>query len=121
MEALRPTAPAVSDDTSKGGLMVTPYSMTFGPFTLHFPQRNLTKDGEAVRLGSRALDILVVLVENAGVLVSTRELCERVWADSVVDEGALRVHLSAVRKALGDGNEGIRYIVNETGRDTGLP
>ena len=96
--------------------MVTPYSMTFGAFTLHFPQRNLTKDGEAVRLGSRALDILVVLVENAGVLVSTRELCDRVWADNVVDEGALRVHLSAVRKALGDGHEGIRYIVNETGR-----
>jgi predicted ATPase/DNA-binding winged helix-turn-helix (wHTH) protein len=96
--------------------MVTPYSIAFGPFTLHFPQRALTKDGETVRLGSRALDILVVLVESAGVLVSTRELCGRVWADNVVDEGALRVHLSAVRKALGDGNEGIRYIVNETGR-----
>jgi len=96
--------------------MVPPYSLTFGPFSLHFPQRALTKDGEPVRLGSRALDILVVLVESAGQLMSTRDLCDRVWAGSVVDEGALRVHMSALRKALGDSNEGVRYVVNETGR-----
>jgi len=96
--------------------MVTACSFTFGPFSLHFPQRALTKDDEPVRLGSRALDILVVLVENAGALVSTRDLCDRVWADHVVDEGALRVHMAALRKALGDGLQGVRYIVNETGR-----
>ncbi|RAS26446.1 ATP-binding protein [Paraburkholderia bryophila] len=96
--------------------MISPYSIAFGPFTLHFPQRALTKNGEPVRLGSRALDILVVLVESAGTLMPTRDLCARVWADNVVDEGALRVHLSALRKALGDGVDGIRYIVNETGR-----
>jgi hypothetical protein len=39
-----------------------------------------------------------------------------VWAGSVVDEGALRVHMSALRKALGDSSEGVRYVVNETGR-----
>ncbi|MFM0643274.1 winged helix-turn-helix domain-containing protein [Paraburkholderia bryophila] len=96
--------------------MVPPYNIAFGPFTLQFPQRALMKDGEPVRLGSRALDILVVLVESAGALMPTRELCDRVWAGNVVDEGALRVHLSALRKALGDGVDGIRYIVNETGR-----
>jgi DNA-binding winged helix-turn-helix (wHTH) protein len=96
--------------------MTSSYSLTFGPFILHFPQRALTKDGEPVRLGSRALDILVVLVESAGQLMSTRELCDRVWAGSVVDEGALRVHMSALRKALGDSNDGVRYVVNETGR-----
>ena len=78
--------------------MVMPFSFRFGPFAVQFPQRALTKDGQAVRLGSRAIDILVVLLENAGALVSTRRLCERVWADQVVDEGALRVHLSAWRK-----------------------
>jgi len=96
--------------------MVTPCAFTFGPFSLRFPQRALSRDDEPVRLGSRALDILVVLVENAGVLMSTRELCDRVWAGHVVDEGALRVHMAALRKALGDGIQGVRYIVNETGR-----
>jgi predicted ATPase/DNA-binding winged helix-turn-helix (wHTH) protein len=96
--------------------MVMPFSFLFGPFAVHFPQRALTKDGQTVRIGSRAIDILVVLLEHAGTLVSTRHLCDRVWADQVVDEGALRVHLSALRKALGEGPDGLRYIVNETGR-----
>jgi len=83
-------------------------SLTFGPFCLHFPQRALTREGEPIRLGSRAIDILVVLVESAGLLVPTRELCDRVWTDQVVDEGALRVHMSALRKALGDSAGGVR-------------
>ncbi|WP_256703158.1 ATP-binding protein [Burkholderia ubonensis] len=105
-----------STDDLHGGSMVAPFSLTFGLFSLHFPQRTLTRNGEEVRIGSRALDILVVLVESAGALVSTRELCDRVWVDSVVDEGALRVHLSALRKVLSDGNSDVRYIVNEMGR-----
>ena len=96
--------------------MTAPHSLTFGPFILQFPQRALLKDGVPLKIGSRALDILVMLVEHAGALVSTRELCDSVWAGSVVEEGALRVHLSALRKVLGDGPHGARYIVNETGR-----
>lgn len=96
--------------------MTAPYSLAFGPFTLQFPQRILLKDGTPLKIGSRALDILVVLVEQAGVLVSTRNLCDSVWVDNVVEEGALRVHLSALRKVLGDGPDGARYIVNEPGR-----
>ncbi|OXI64349.1 transcriptional regulator [Burkholderia sp. AU28863] len=96
--------------------MTAPYSLAFGPFTLQFPQRVLLKDGTPLKIGSRALDILVVLVEHAGALVSTRNLCDSVWVDNVVEEGALRVHLSALRKVLGDGPDGARYIVNETGR-----
>lgn len=96
--------------------MTAAYSLTFGPFAIAFPQRMLYKDGVPLRLGSRALEILIALVEKSGALVSTRELCDSVWADTVVDEGALRVHLSALRKVLGDGNKDIRYIVNETGR-----
>ena len=96
--------------------MTAPYSLAFGPFTLQFPQRILLKDGTPLKIGSRALDILVVLVEQAGALVSTRNLCDSVWVDNVVEEGALRVHLSALRKVLGDGPDGARYIVNEPGR-----
>jgi DNA-binding winged helix-turn-helix (wHTH) protein len=59
--------------------MVPPYSLTFGPFSLHFPQRALSKDGEPVRLGSRALDILVVLVESAGQLRGRRRRPPRAY------------------------------------------
>lgn len=96
--------------------MTAPYGLAFGPFTLQFPQRALSKDGVPLKIGSRALDVLVVLLEHAGERVSTRSLCDSVWPDSVVEEGALRVHLSALRKVLGDGVDGVRYIVNETGR-----
>lgn len=92
------------------------YCLLFGPFSLAFPQRVLYRDGAAVRLGSRATAILVALAEAPGELLSQDALIAVVWAGSVVDEGALRVHLSAVRKALGDGLDGIQYINNEPGR-----
>ena len=67
-------------------------------------------------MGSRATDILVALVEAAGELVTRDALIARVWPDTVVDEGALRVHLSGLRKALGEGGQGVQYIGNEPGR-----
>jgi len=69
-----------------------------------------------VNLGSRAWEILLMLVERAGNVVRKRELLERVWPDIAVEEGTLRVHVSDLRKALGDGQQGIRYIENVTGR-----
>jgi predicted ATPase len=69
-----------------------------------------------LRLGSRALDILVTLVERAGETIRKDELITRTWPDTVVDEGALRVHVAALRKALGDGRAGKRYIANIPGR-----
>jgi DNA-binding winged helix-turn-helix (wHTH) protein len=65
----------------------------------------LLNGGGWLRLGSRALEILITLVERAGETVSKDQLIGRVWPDTVVDEGALRVHVAAVRKALGDGRE----------------
>jgi predicted ATPase/DNA-binding winged helix-turn-helix (wHTH) protein len=88
----------------------------FGSFRLIPGQRVLLEDGKPLRLGSRALDILVTLVESAGETVSKDQLIGRVWSDTVVDEGALRVHVAAVRKALGDGREGNRFIVSTPGR-----
>ncbi|MGF6485153.1 ATP-binding protein [Paraburkholderia sp. JPY419] len=96
--------------------MVTRYSLTFGPFRIDFPQRVLTRNGDEVRIGSRALDILIVLAEHGGELVSTRQLRDQVWKESVVDDGALRVHVSTLRKALSDGQSESRYIVNDNGR-----
>jgi DNA-binding winged helix-turn-helix (wHTH) protein len=76
----------------------------------------LEKDGTPLPIGGRALDLLVVLAEHAGEVVDKRELVKRVWTDVNVDEGSLRFHITALRKALGDGTEGVRYIVNVPGR-----
>ncbi len=64
-----------------------------------------------LRLGRRAVDILLILLEQAGNVVSKQELIARVWPKSVVEDGNLRVHMAALRKALGDGQAGQRYIV----------
>jgi predicted ATPase/DNA-binding winged helix-turn-helix (wHTH) protein len=88
----------------------------FGSFELVPSQRLLLNSGKPLRLGSRALEILITLVERAGDTVSKDQLIARVWPDTVVDEGALRVHVAAVRKALGDGREGNRFIASNPGR-----
>jgi DNA-binding winged helix-turn-helix (wHTH) protein len=63
----------------------------------------------AVRLGSRALDVLVTLVEQAGEVVSKRELMARVWPNTIVEEGNVRLQILALRRVLGDGQQGHRY------------
>lgn len=77
-------------------------------------ERLLERDGASVRLGGRALDLLIALVERSGQIVSKQDLMARVWPGVVVDEGSLRFHMVAVRKALGEG--GGRYIVNTANR-----
>jgi DNA-binding winged helix-turn-helix (wHTH) protein len=91
-------------------------TFAFGSFRLIPAQRMLLEDGKPLRLGSRALDILVMLVESAGETIRKDQLIVRTWPDTVVDEGALRVHVAALRKALGDGRAGNRYIANNPGR-----
>ncbi len=90
--------------------------LEFGPFRL-LPRRRLLLKAEAsVRLGSRALDILVALVERAGEVVDKNELISLVWPNIFVDEANLRVHIAALRKALSEGQDGTRYISNIAGR-----
>src|ERR1700741_2347746 len=89
--------------------------LKFGPFRLLPQPRILLKGGAPVRLGSRAREILFFLVERAGRIVKKTELIKRVWPDTVVEEGTLRVHIAALRKALDDGKGGMRYIENVTG------
>jgi predicted ATPase/DNA-binding winged helix-turn-helix (wHTH) protein len=90
--------------------------MSFGPFRLFVGERQLKNGGEALQLGGRALDTLIALVERAGEVVTQGELISRVWPDVMVEEANLRVHIASLRKALGDGREGTRYIVTVTGR-----
>jgi predicted ATPase/DNA-binding winged helix-turn-helix (wHTH) protein len=101
---VHPAVPSVDD------------AIAFGPFHLFPAQHMLLEAGEPVRLGSRALEILVALVERPGEMVSKRELVARVWPDTVVEEGNLKAHIAALRKALGDGRDGNRYLVNVPGR-----
>ena len=69
-----------------------------------------------MRVGSRALDILIALLEHPSKLVTRRELMERVWPDTVVVEANLNVNIAALRRALGDGRDGNRYLVTVPGR-----
>ena len=90
--------------------------ISFGPFRLCPAHRNLEKAGSPIHLSARAFDILVVLVERAGEVVSKKKLMARVWPDVTVDEGNLRFHISALRRALGDGQSGARYVTTIAGR-----
>ncbi|HEX4614624.1 MAG TPA: winged helix-turn-helix domain-containing protein, partial [Stellaceae bacterium] len=90
--------------------------VSFGPFRLFAAERQLKKGDEPLQLGSRTLDTLIALVERAGEVVTQRELISQVWPDVTVEEANLRVHIAGLRKALGDGREGVRYIVTVPGR-----
>lgn len=88
----------------------------FGDFYL-LPSKRLLMEGQApVPIGSRALDLLIALVERAGALVSKEELMRSVWPETHVVESNLSVHIAALRRILRDGEEGRRYIVNSIGR-----
>jgi predicted ATPase/DNA-binding winged helix-turn-helix (wHTH) protein len=90
--------------------------LRFGPFELSIRERLLRRDGAVLPLGGRALDLLIYLAERAGEVIAKKELIDHVWPDVTVEEGSLRVHVAAIRKALGDGQFGNRYIANIKGR-----
>src|SRR6516162_716087 len=95
---------------------VPPTKVSFGPFCL-LPRQFLLLEGDKpVPLGSRALEILIALLERRGELVSKQDLMARVWPNVFVEPANLTVHMSALRRALRDGRDGHRFIVNIPGR-----
>ena len=90
--------------------------VSFGPFSLVVSERILTREGVALQLGARTLDTLIALVSRPNQPIGKRELMARVWPDVTVDEGSLRFHIAELRKALGDGKDGARYITTFAGR-----
>jgi predicted ATPase/DNA-binding winged helix-turn-helix (wHTH) protein len=90
--------------------------LRFGPFELSIGERLLRRDGRVIPLGGRALDILTYLADRPGEVIAKQELIDHVWSDVIVEEGSLRVHVAAIRKALRDGQFGNRYIANIKGR-----
>jgi DNA-binding winged helix-turn-helix (wHTH) protein len=93
-----------------------PIEISFGPFRLLPTQFLLLEDERPVSLGSRALEILTVLLERPGELVSKQELMARVWPNVFVEPANLTVHMSALRRTLRDGRDGNRFIINVPGR-----
>lgn len=91
-------------------------ALSFGPFLLYPHRKLLLEAGKPVRLGSRAMELLIVLVSRAGDVLSREELEAYVWPRTLVEATSLRVHISALRKALGDGGVRERYILNVPGR-----
>ena len=82
----------------------------FGSFRLDPANRQLLGEGRAVSLTPKALEILVILVQNGNRLTTKEELMRRVWPDSFVEEANLTVNISALRKLLGDTVDGQQYI-----------
>jgi DNA-binding winged helix-turn-helix (wHTH) protein/TolB-like protein len=71
-----------------------------GRFTLR-PHRQLLRDGAPVPIGRKALDLLSVLAEAEGALVTKDELMAAVWPNAIVEDNAIQVHVAALRKVLG--------------------
>jgi DNA-binding winged helix-turn-helix (wHTH) protein/Tfp pilus assembly protein PilF len=82
----------------------------FGDFTLDVGERQLLRNTTVLRLSPKAFDVLVVLVRHARRLVTKDELLASAWPESFVEEGILTVHISALRKALGDDTRPPAYI-----------
>jgi predicted ATPase len=104
------------DDPAVGPSALRGKIASFGPFRLHAAERLLEKNATPLKIGSRALDILITLLEHAPEVVSKRDLIRRVWGQLVVDEVSLRVHVAALRARLGDGDSSVTYIKNIPGR-----
>ncbi|WFP63590.1 winged helix-turn-helix domain-containing protein [Mesorhizobium sp. WSM4904] len=90
--------------------------ISFGPFTLVANERLLLRQGVPVDLGARAFDILATMAARPNEVVSKKDLLAHVWPDVTVEEGSLRFHMANLRKALGDGKDGARYIATLAGR-----
>src|SRR5882757_3054737 len=91
-------------------------SFAFGPFRLLTARHELLAQGVPVAIGQRALDVLLVLVGRHGELVTKDELMSEVWPGLVVEENNLAVHISALRKILGQTDEGKSYLQTVAGR-----
>ena len=95
---------------------IKPYAKCFGSFRL-LPDQRLLKEGDKpARIGSRALDLLIALVNRSGELVRKEELVALVWPNTNVAPCNLSVQIAALRRILGDGQDGKRFVINIPGR-----
>src|SRR4051794_41353805 len=95
---------------------MTSHDVRFGPVAVDLVIRRLVCAGQSVKLTSRALDILCELAAAPGEVVSKDQLMEKIWPGRIVEENAIQVHVSALRKALENGSDGQSYVVTVPGR-----
>ena len=88
----------------------------FGRFALDLVERQLTCSDQPVKLSSRALDILCELASANGAVVDKNRIMDKVWPGRVVEENAIQVHVSSLRKALEAGSDGHSYVMTIPGR-----
>lgn len=93
-----------------------PTDIVFGRYRLRPTQFLLLEGDTPVPLGSRALEILIALLERPGELISRQELMKRVWPDVFVVPGNLNFHVCKLRRTLRDGQDGNRFIISIPGR-----
>ncbi|MDD1537069.1 MULTISPECIES: ATP-binding protein [unclassified Bradyrhizobium] len=91
-------------------------TLSFGPFCVTPHERLVMRDGVALPLGAKAFDTLMALMSRPNQVVSKWDLMALVWPGLTVEEANLRFHVAALRKALGDGKDGARYITTLSGR-----
>ena len=90
--------------------------LQFGPFRLVPGERRLERKGKPVKVGDRALDVLLCLIANAPDVVMKAALIDQVWSGLIVEESNLRFQMAVLRRALGDGTNGERYVATVQGR-----
>jgi predicted ATPase/DNA-binding winged helix-turn-helix (wHTH) protein len=95
---------------------VFPEAFSFGPFRVLPHARRLERDGTRAQLGSRAFDILCILISRHGEVVTKAELMEKGWPGLTVDESSLRFHIAQLRRVLGSSQDGDSYVKNVAGR-----
>jgi predicted ATPase/DNA-binding winged helix-turn-helix (wHTH) protein len=100
----------ISASSPRGGVA------SFGPFRLYVTERLLERNGVPVKIGSRAVDILITLLEQAPEVVSQHDLNRRAWGRLIVDECSIRAQIARLRKRLNDGDSPVSYIANIPGR-----
>ncbi|MFL6466456.1 MAG: winged helix-turn-helix domain-containing protein, partial [Pyrinomonadaceae bacterium] len=88
----------------------------FAGYEVDGAKRLLSKEGEPLPLNSKSFDLLMALIERNGEVLSKNELLEAVWPGQFVEEGNLTVHVSALRKILGERKDEHRFIVTVPGR-----
>src|SRR5271170_7775607 len=96
-----------------------PFSIEFGHFKLLPHRRELLADGHPVELGGRAFDVLMALVEAHGNVLSKDELMSRAWPGRIIEDSALQVQISTLRKVLGTHRDLIKTIAGRGYQFTG--
>jgi DNA-binding winged helix-turn-helix (wHTH) protein/Tol biopolymer transport system component len=91
-------------------------TFSFGRFQVFAARRELWADGRPAAIGARALDVLIALLRRPGELVTKDDLLTAVWAGVAVEDNAIAAQISAIRRALGEGVDGARYVQTVSGR-----